>query len=95
MSGRELLLDPALARQQPVHRRVKLILGRVGDPKVLRQRGGVPPAGGGQLGLGRNNPCGDQGADQVAFAARFGGDQRRKAQALHGPGNRLHRPMAA
>ena len=43
----ELLLDRALARQQPVHRRVQIVLARIGHAEVLGQRRGVPPAGGG------------------------------------------------
>ncbi len=50
MACSQLLLDGALARVQPVHGRIQIVLARMGHPEVLGQRGGVPPARGGQLG---------------------------------------------
>ena len=34
----EAILDPLLAIQQPVHRRVQIVLVSVGDPKLIGQR---------------------------------------------------------
>jgi hypothetical protein len=73
MARGELVLDVILAREQPVHRRVQVVLVGVGDTEVLGQRRGVPPAGGGQLGVRRCDARGHHGQHQVALAAGLGG----------------------
>jgi len=83
MPGRQLLLDQALAPQQPVHRRVKVILGRLRHTEVLSERRGVPPARGRELGVRGENARRHHRQDQVALATRLGGNQRSKTQAAH------------
>jgi hypothetical protein len=40
--GPQLLLDRGLPLEQPIHRSVEIVLGRVGDAEILRERRGVP-----------------------------------------------------
>ena len=89
MTRGELLLDRVLARQQPVHRRVQIVLTRVRHREVLGQRRRVPPAGGGQLGVRGDDARGYHRQHPIAFAARLGGDQRSQSHALHCRGQGL------
>jgi hypothetical protein len=86
----ELLLDPILAGQQPVHRRVQIVLARVGHAEVLGQRGGVPPARGRQLRMWRDDARGHHRQHQLAFAAGPGGEQRCELQTLQAQRNALN-----
>ena len=55
----------------------------------------MPPTGGGQLGMGGDDPCGDHGADEIALATGLGSQQRIKPQALHRCGDNLNGAMTA
>ncbi len=90
VTGGELFLDRVLARQQPVHRRIQIVLIGVGHAELLGQRGAVPPARGGQLGVRRHDARGHHGQNPIAFGAGLGADHRGKAQVLHGHRHRLH-----
>ena len=57
----QLLLDPLLALEQPVHGGIEIVLVGVLDPELLGQGGGVPEPGGGQLGDGLDQPLDDHG----------------------------------
>ncbi len=86
----ELLLDRVLAREQPVHRRVQVVLVRVGHAEVRCQRGGVPPARGGQLRVRRDDARGHHRQHQLALARGLAAQQRREVQALHRQRHGVH-----
>jgi hypothetical protein len=91
----KLLLDRALAREQPVHRRVQIVLARVDHGEVLGQRRGVPPARGGQLRMRRHDARSHHRQHQLALAAGLGGDHGSEPQALQRQSDRLRRTMRA
>ena len=91
----ELLLDRVLAREQPVHRRVQVVLVRIGHAEVLGQRGGVPPARGGQLRMRRHDARGHHRQHQLALARGLAAQQRREAQALHRQRHGVHMAVRA
>jgi hypothetical protein len=90
MARGQLLLDRVLAREQPVHRRVQVVLVGIGDAEVFGQRRGVPPARGRKLGVRRHDARGHHRQHQVALATRLGGNHRGQSQPLHGRDDRLH-----
>jgi hypothetical protein len=77
----ELGLDRLLAWEQPVHGGVEFVLVGVLDAKFLGEGGGVPVAGGGQLGAGEEEPLGDQGQHEIALPRGLGSDGGVKSQA--------------
>jgi hypothetical protein len=95
VARRQLLLDLVLARQQPVHRRVQIVLVGSGHAEVRGQRRGVPPARRGQLRMRRHDACSYHRQHPVALGRSLGGDQLSQAQAPHGSGHRLHMAMRA
>ena len=71
----QLALDALLALQQPVHGGVQVLGAGVAQAEVVGQAGGVPPAGGGELGLGAQDAGGDHGADEVALGGWLGSEE--------------------
>ena len=67
MTCRELLLDAALAFEQPVHGRIEVVFVGVDHVEQDRQRGEVPPAGGSQLAIGFEEASDHHGDDAVAL----------------------------
>ena len=90
MARRELLLDRLLPREQPIHRRVQIVLAGFLHAEVLGQRGGVPPARGGQLWMRGDDARRHHGAHQVALATGARCQQRLQPQPSHGYTHRLH-----
>ena len=84
VARRELLLDAALTCEQPVHRRVQIVLVAVHDAKVLGQRRGVPPARGRELGVRGEHPCGHHGAHALPLGLGTCAQKLREAEPLHG-----------
>ena len=84
MARRQLLLDAALAREQPIHGGVELVLVGLRDPEELGQGRGVPPARGRQLRLRAQDAGGDHRHDELARARGPCADQALEAQSLHG-----------
>jgi hypothetical protein len=80
----ELLLDRVLARQQPIHGRIQIVLVGIGHTEVFSQGRAVPAPGGGQLGVGLDDARGHHGQHQIALTAGLRSEHRSKAQALHG-----------
>ena len=76
----EPLLDAALALQQPVHGLVEGILVGVLQAQFGGQGGGVPEAGGGELGGGLQQALGDHGEDTVAMGRGTAVEQSGEAQ---------------
>jgi hypothetical protein len=95
MACGELLLDPVLPFEQPVHRVVELLLVGVFDGEGLGQGGVGPPTDGGELGVGRDDAGGDHRLDEIALAAGPGRQQSGDAELVHRPGHRLDMAMAA
>ena len=67
MTRGELLFDCPLALQQPVHRRVEVVLVGIGNVELFGQRRGVPPAGGGELGVWGDDTSGHHRAHQITL----------------------------
>ena len=67
MAPGQLLLDLRLALQEPVHGLIEVVLVGAFHPQLLRQAGGVPQPGGGELGAGMDQALEDHGQDQVAL----------------------------
>jgi hypothetical protein len=80
----KLLLDRTLAGQQPVHGPIQLVLVGVGYREFLGERGRVPPAGSGELGVRRQHPRGHHRTNEIALTARPSANEPRKAEPLHG-----------
>jgi len=84
MARSELLFDCPLTFEQPVHRRVQIVLVGIGDLELFGQGGGVPPAGGGELGMRGDDARGHHRAYQIALAAPTRGHEPLEAESLHG-----------
>jgi hypothetical protein len=83
----QLRLDQVLPREQPVHRGVDLVGGRLGHAQVHPERGVRPPRQGGQLRARADHPGHDQRQRQIpVWPGRA--QQRRQT---HRPGLRQHR----
>ncbi len=95
MTRREFLLDSLFVREQPVHRRVQIVLARVRNRKILGQCRRVPRADGGQFGLWVDDARGDHGQNKVTLAAGLGGDQRREPEPLHRRCHGVHMALRA
>lgn len=83
MTGRQLLLNPVLPFQHPVHRLVHVVFGGVRDAEQLGQRGPAPPPRGGQLGLGIQDTRRHQSRDPVAFGRGPGTDEPVEIEPFH------------
>ena len=90
MARGQLLLDPVLAGEHPIHRLIQRVLVGVAHAEIRGQRGGVPPAGRGQLAVGLEDPGHDHGDDELALPRGARRDERVEAQPLHGEPDRLH-----
>src|SRR5262249_15072884 len=71
----QLLLDVALAAEQPVHRGVQFLAAGIADAELLGQGGGVPIAGRGELGTRGQDALHNQGQDQGALPGGLGGEE--------------------
>ena len=83
MPASQLRLDGVLAAQQPVHRLVHLVAGRIRDAQVRAEGDVVPPGQGRQLRLRRDHPGDDQRIGQVPLTAGRTQDAR-EPQLLRG-----------
>ena len=81
--------------EEPIHRAIQIVLVGVADGELLRERRGMPPARGGELGVWRQHARGHHRTHQIALRRGTRGDQLRKAQAVHGESNGLHVPVRA
>ena len=84
MPRRELLLDLVLPFEQPVHRRVQIVLAAPSRSSSLRQRRVLPRPLSGELARGREDARGDHGDHEVALPRRPRGDELVEAELLHG-----------
>ena len=84
VAASELALDAVLALEQPVHGAVEVVGGGVADVEVVGEGGGMPPARGGELGMGLDDAGGDHSADEVALRGGLGGEQAGEAEAAEG-----------
>ncbi len=91
----QFALNPVLTLAQPVHGGMQFIHFGIGHGIVLGQGRGMPPACGGQLGVGLDDASRDQGTDQIAFPTGRGADQAGYIQQFKGPEHRQYRSMAA
>ena len=84
----EPLLDPGLAVEQPIHRRMEFVLIDFAQPERLAEGGdgalGGEGAGGGELGPGVNDAGDDEGEDEVSEAAGAPGDEGVQLELLEG-----------
>lgn len=69
VTGGELLLDGVLALEQPVHGGVQVVFIGIDHAEFRGQGGAVPASGGGELGVGVDDPSGDHGQHEVTLAA--------------------------
>ena len=60
---------------------VQVLGAGVAQLEVIGQAGAVPPAGGGELGLGAQDAGGDHGADEVALAGWLGSEEAGQSEA--------------
>ena len=92
MAPGEALLDALLARGEPVHGVVELVLVGIEEGELAGDGAGVlPEAGGGELGGGVEQALGDHGEDAVALAGGGGGRARRAGAAGGRPRGRVRR----
>ena len=89
----QFFLDAVLAREEPVHRRIEIILIGIGDTELGRQRRLLPPADCCQLGVRRKDPRCQHGQDQVAPGIGLAGNELGHAQPLHCCHHRLDMAM--
>src|SRR6266404_3802906 len=84
VSSSELFLDKFLALEQPVHRCVQVRLIRLHHAVLFGERRRVPPARGRQFGMRCQDPRRHHRTNRITRRARPRGDQRLKAESLHG-----------
>lgn len=77
-------LDSGLLFQEPVHGRIEIVIVNSFKAKLTRQRGGLPKADSGELGMRLQNTGRDHGQDLVTLRTRLGVDQFRHFQTAHG-----------
>lgn len=65
---RELLLDPGLTREEPVHRVVQVVLGDLAEVEQIREGCACPPPRGAQLARRGEQTCDDQHDHEIPFA---------------------------
>jgi len=63
----QFLLNPILARQQPVHGRVQILRAGIGNAELLGQRGRRPPARGCQLDVRGEDARRDHGQHPLSL----------------------------
>ncbi|MGI6416087.1 MAG: hypothetical protein ACOX1P_10485 [Thermoguttaceae bacterium] len=74
-------LEFRLARdQQPIHRRIQVVVIRVADLQLFGQAGCMPVPRRTELGAGKDHLLHNHAHHQVAFSARLGGQQRVQPQ---------------
>ena len=84
VSTRQLLFDPRLALDQPIHCRIEIIFVRIDHAELLRQRCRVPQSCRAQLRAGMNELLGNHGDNQIAFATSFRRDESIEFQLVDG-----------
>jgi len=89
----QTFLDSVLARQQPIHGCVQLLLVGVLHREVLAQRAVPPTARGRQLALRVEHPCSDHRRDQTALARGLAVEHCDNPQTHHRGGDRLDRAV--
>jgi hypothetical protein len=89
----QLVLDAALAPQQPVHGSVGLLVVGVGDAELVGQGGVVPVARGGELRARGEDPLGDEGQRQGAWSRGRGRQERVEAEFGEGGEDGLDVPV--
>ena len=95
VAGGQLLLDRGLAREQPIHRAIQIVLVGLHHRELRRECRAVPPARGGELGMRGEHPRGHHRTDQITLGRGARADQAGKTQPLHGYTNCLHVPVRA
>ena len=95
MPAREPPLDLILALEQPVHRRVQLIVHRALHPQLLPQRARLKLPGARELRAALKHPAGDHRQAQIPLARGLAVKQARHAQPPGRAQHRLHIPVLA
>src|SRR5208283_4960573 len=93
MSCRKALLDGILAFEQPVHGLIQVVLGRVCDSAIIRQRRRVPRSCRRKFALRICDSRYEHRDDQVALSAWCSVDQPFEPQLANRPYNSVHRPV--
>jgi hypothetical protein len=93
--AREPLLDRRLALEQPIHRRVQLIVDRALHPQLFPQRAAVQLSRARELRAALEHPAGDHRQAQIPLARGLAVQQPRHAQPPNGREHRLHMPVLA
>ncbi len=75
MSRSQFVLDAFLPFQQPIHRRIQVVVVRVADLQLFGQAGCMPVPRRTELGAGKDHLLHNHAHHQVAFSARLGGQQ--------------------
>jgi hypothetical protein len=88
MAGGEAALDAVLAAEQPVHRPVQLVLGRVGDPEAVAERALAEERRAGELGGRLEDALADEAEGEVPQPGRPPVEERRQLEPAGQPEDR-------